>query len=169
VRRVSATTPDTPARSWHVRRWGPLGWTETALKAAGVAVGVAALVSAVNAPVDRPSGVRLAQVIILAVLSLGLLAAIADRVADREVIGLVFVLLMNAGHWCMTIALTRDGDLGAHLVLFCALMLAGDLVKLVFLRSSGFRVRDISPAVVYGLTSAYAVGYVVLAALQPVA
>jgi len=41
-------------------------------------------------------------------------------------------------------------------------MLAGDLVKLAFLATSDFTVRAVPPAVVYGLTSVYAVGYVVL-------
>lgn len=151
---------------WHVARWGPLGWTETVLKGGGVAVGVAALLVALGEPADGASGARLAQVIILGLLSVGLVAAIADRVADREVIGVVFVIAMNLGHWCMTVALARDGDLAGYLVAFSALMLAGDLVKLVFLRATGFRVRDISPAVVYGLTGSYILGYVALLVLQ---
>lgn len=155
-----------PRRSWHMRRWGPLAWAETSLKSAGVVVGVAALISALGAAADGPSGIRRAQVIVLGLLSVGLLAAIADRLADREIVGVVFIVLMNVGHWCMTIALARDADLGAHLVVFCALMLTGDLVKLVFLRTTGFRVRAIRPAVVYGLTGAYAAGYAVLLLLQ---
>lgn len=159
----------TPRRAWRVGRWGPLGWAETVLKTAGVVVGVAALVSALGVAADGPSGIRLAQVIVLGLLSIGLVAAIADRMADREIVGVVFILLMNVGHWCMTIALARDADLGAHLVVFCALMLAGDLVKLAFLRTTGFRVRAIPPAVVYGLTGVYAAGYVVLLLLQTAA
>jgi hypothetical protein len=108
-------------------------------------------------------------VIVLGLLSVGLVAAIADRIADREIIGVVFVLAMNLGHWCMTVALARDGDLAGHLVAFAGLMLAGDLVKLVFLRTTGFRVRDISPAVVYGLTGTYALGYAALLLLQTIA
>jgi hypothetical protein len=156
-------------RGWHVARWGPLGWLETVLKLGGVVVGVAALSASLDGAADGPSGARLAQVLILGLLSVGLVAAIADRIADREVVGLVFILAMNVGHWCMTVALARDGDLGGYVVAFGALMLAGDLVKLVFLRTTGFRVRDISPTVVYGLTGAYAVGYAALLLLQPIA
>ncbi len=98
---------------------------------------------------------------ILVLLSLGLVAAIADRVADREVVGVAFILAMNAGHWCMTLALARDA-LPGFLAAFAALMLAGDLVKLAFLARSGFTVRAVPRAVVYGLTGGYALGYAAL-------
>ncbi len=149
------------ARAWHVGRWPALAWAETALKALGVGVGVAALLTALDAPVDGAGGARLVAVVILAVLSLGLVAAIADRVAEREVVGVVFILAMNVGHWCMTVALARD-EVAGFLVAFAALMLAGDLVKLAFLARSGFTVRAVPRTVVYGLTASYAVAYAAL-------
>lgn len=151
----------TPPPAWHVARWSGLAWAETALKSLGVGVGIAALLTALDVPADGAGGARLAAVVILVVLSLGLVAAIADRVADREVVGVVFILAMNAGHWCMTVALMRDAVAGL-LLAFAALMLAGDLVKLAFLARSGFTVRTVPRGVVYGLTGAYAVGYAVL-------
>lgn len=150
-----------PGRSWHVARWSALAWVETALKSLGIGVGVAALLAALDAPADAAGGARLAAVVILALLSLGLVAAIADRVADREVVGVVFILAMNAGHWCMTVALMRDAVAG-FLLAFAALMLAGDLVKIAFLARSGFTVRTVPRSVVYGLTGTYAVAYAVL-------
>lgn len=156
-------------RSWRVGEWGALGWLETALKWAGVVVGVGALVSALDAPIDRASGVRLAQVVVLAVLSAGLLAAVADRLLEREVVGMAFIPAMLVGHVCMTVALARDEGLGAPLVAFAALMLAGDLVKLAFLATSGFTVREVPPAAVYGLTGAYAAGYLALLLMQAAA
>lgn len=161
----AAASASSHRNGWHVGRWGPLGWTETALKLAGAAVGIAALAGAVGEDADAPSGARLAQVIVLAVLSLGLLAAIADRYADRELVGMAFIVAMNAGHLAMLTALAIH-DAGGYLWAFAGLMLAGDLVKLAFLRTTGFRVRDIAPAVVYGLTLAFAGGYVALMALQ---
>lgn len=151
-----------PPRPWHVGEWPALAWLETALKVVGVGVGIAALMTALDAPADAASGVRLAGTIILAVLSLGLVAAIADRVADREVVGLVFILAMNVGHWAMTVALARDPDTGGFLLAFAGLMLAGDLAKLAFLATSDFTVRSVPRGVVLGLTGAFAIGYVVL-------
>ncbi|HMO00515.1 MAG TPA: hypothetical protein PKD59_13970 [Miltoncostaeaceae bacterium] len=153
--------------AWHVGEWGPLGWAETALKTAGILVGIAALLSATGRASDGASGARLVAVVILAVLSLGLVAGIADRIAGRELVGLFFILGMVAGHVAMTVALARDGELGGFVAAFAALMLAGDLVKLVFLRTTGFRVRDLPPAVVFGLTCAYAVGYLALLLIAP--
>lgn len=161
------TARERPA--WRVGDWGLLGWLETALKAAGVLVGVGALLASLDGPVDGPSGVRLAQVVVLGVLSAGLLAGIADRLLEREVVGVVFVPAMVVGHVAMTVALARDGGLGDALVAFAALMLAGDLVKLAFLATSGFRVRDLPPGAVYGLTGAYAAGYVALLVMQAAA
>ena len=153
--------------AWHVGDWGPLGWAETALKSAGVLVGIAALLTALDGDRDGASGARLAAVVILAVMSAGLVAGIADRLASREAVGFAFILAMVAGHVAMTVALARDGDLGGVLAAFAALMLAGDLVKLVFLRTTGFRVRSVPPAAVYGLTATYAVGYVALLLIAP--
>jgi hypothetical protein len=156
-------------RDWHVGRWGPLGWLETALKGAGIVVGVAALVTALGRAADAAGGIRLAQVVLLAVLSAGLLAAVADRLLEREVVGMAFIPLMLAGHVCMTVALARDGDLGGHVVAFGALMLAGDLVKLAFLATRDFRVRDLPRAVPIALTGSYAVGYAALLVMQAAA
>lgn len=147
---------------WRVGPWPALAWLETTLKLGGVGVGVAALVAA---PRDGAHGeARLAQALVLGALALGLLAAIADRVAEREVVGVAFILLSNVGHGCMLAAVAL-GDVDAHLLAFALLMLAGEAAKLAFLRRSGFRVRDVSPAVVYGLTAGYALGYVALAGL----
>lgn len=157
---------DPAARGWHVGDWGPLGWLETALKLAGVAVAVAALVTAAGRAADGAGGVRLAQVILLGVLSAGLLAAVADRLLEREIVGMAFIPAMLAGHVCMAVALARDADLGAHLVAFAALMLAGDLVKLAFLATTDFRVRDVPRPAVVGLTGAYAAGDAALLLMQ---
>jgi hypothetical protein len=158
-------TGDPPA--WHVGDWGPLGWAETALKSAGVLVGIGALLAALGGDRDGASGARLAAVVILGVMSLGLVAGIADRLASREAVGFAFVFAMVAGHLAMTVALARDDGLAGALAAFAALMLAGDLVKLVFLRTTGFRVRNVPPAAVYGLTATYAVGYAALLLILP--
>ena len=160
--RADAAAP----RAWHAGDWGPLGWLETALKTGGVGVGVAALIAATGRSAEAPEGARLGEVIVLGVLCLGLLAAIADRYADRETIGMVFILGMNAGHIAMLIALARDADVGGLLVAFATLMLAGDLVKLVFLATTGFTVRSVPRAAVYGLVGAYVAGYVALILIE---
>ena len=52
-----------------------------------VAIGVAALVDALStAEFALPGGLRLAQLVLMSLLSLGLVAAIFDRIIEREVV-----------------------------------------------------------------------------------
>jgi hypothetical protein len=162
------TPPD--SRPWHVYPWPPLAWLETVIKLIAIAIGIVALIQALaGGQFALPGGLRLAQLVILALLSLGLVAAIFDRLAEREIVAMVFVLLNNLGHWGMVIALLGVPGPGALLTAFAALMLAGDVVKLVFLRDHDFSVRDTPRIVLYGLTSVYVVGYLVILLLQFVA
>lgn len=147
------------AQGWHVARWTGLGWAETLVKGAAQVVALVAFARCLDGDLGWPSGARLAQFVILALLSLGLLAAIADRIAMREVVSMVFVITNNLAHWGMLVALATIPGPGALFPWFCALMLAGEVVKLAFLTTSGFRVRNVSPAVVLGLTVLYAAGY----------
>lgn len=152
-------------RGWHVGAWGELGWAETLIKLAGVGVGIAALVMALDRPADGAGGARLVAAILLGVLSLLLVAGIADRLMEREVIGALFVPAMVIGHVAMLVAVARDPQVGAMLHAFAGLMFAGDVVKLVFLQSTGFRVRALPPTVVYGLVGTFVAGYVALGLL----
>jgi hypothetical protein len=155
------------AKRWYVAQWPPLAWLETVIKLAAIAAGTLALVRAWSGgTMALPGGLRLVQLIVLAFLSLGLVAAILDRLAEREIVAMVFVILNNLGHWGIVVALaTRPGP-GALLPIFAGLMLLGDAVKLVFLRVHDFAVRDTPPAVLFGLTSVYVVGYLVILLLE---
>jgi hypothetical protein len=104
--------------------------------------------------------------VVLVLLSLGLLGAILDRVMERELVAMVFVILNNVGHWGMVAALTSQPGPGVLLPLFAGLMLAGDVVKLAFLNVHEFEVRNTPRPVLFGLTSAYVVGYLVLLLLS---
>lgn len=150
-------------KAWHVASWPPLAWLETVLKLAAIVLGVAALVQALSGGTFAfPGGLRLVQFFVLGLLSLGLVAAILDRLAEREIVAMVFVLLNNLGHWGMVAALAFEPGPGWLLVAFAGLMLAGDLVKLAFLKVHGFTVRDTPRAMLFGLTSAYVVGYLII-------
>jgi hypothetical protein len=156
-----------PPRRWHLGKWPLLAWLETVIKLVAIVIGIIALVGAVSrGTFGLPSGVRLAQFIILAILSLGLVAAIFDRIRDREIVAMVFVLLNNLGHWGMTLSLAAQPGAGALLVAFAGLMLVGDIVKLVFIRVHDFSVREFPRSVLYGLTLFYVVGYVLILVLE---
>lgn len=105
-----------------------------------------------------PRGLRLAQFVILAFLSLGLVAAIFDRFKEREIVAMVYVLPNNLGHWGMVVALASVPGPGVLLIAFAGLMLLGDLVKLMFFRVHDLCVRDTPQVMLFGLTSVYIVG-----------
>jgi len=158
---------DSSVRRWYVAQWPPLAWLETVIKLVAIGVGVAAFVGVLSkGDWALPSGLRLAQAIVLALLSLGLVTAIFDRLAEREVVAMIFVILNNLGHWGMVLALASESGPGGALVAFCALMLAGDLVKLFFLKVHDFTVRETPRSVLYGLMLSYVVGYAVVLILE---
>jgi len=151
-------------RSWHVARWPILAWLETIIKLAALAIGISAGISALSAgDFAIPTGLQLVQFIILIILSLGLIAAIFDRIADREIVAMVFVVLNNLGHWGMVLGLAAGSE---GLLMFAGLMLLGDLVKLWFIRVHDFTVRELSPRVLYALTLFYVGGYATLVLLE---
>lgn len=137
---------------------------ETAVKVVAWGVGIDALVRVGGGSPDFGTG-RVAQIAILGVLCLGLLAAIVDRLVNREIVAMVFVILNNLGHMAMLTALLVHAGTDGHLVLFASLMLTGDVIKIVFLKTSDFTVRDTPRAVLFGLTLGYVVGYAALIAL----
>ena len=160
-------TSQVTQKGWHVAQWPPLAWLETVIKLAAIVVGVIALTGALSDGTWAwPGGWRLAQLGVLAFLALGLLVAILDRLAEREVVAMAFVILNNLGHWGMVAALASAPGPGGWLSIFAGLMLAGDLVKLVFLKVHQFSVRDTPRATLYGLTLIYVVGYGVILLLE---
>lgn len=139
------------SKSWHIARWPLLAWLETVIKLAALTFGLLALADALStADFALPAGAALAQWIVMTVLALGLLAAIADRFVEREIVAMAFVLINNLGHWGMVLVLASVSGPGWRLVPFAGLMLLGDLVKLVFLRVHPFQVRDTPRAVLSG-------------------
>jgi hypothetical protein len=158
---------DQRTMGWHVAHWPPLAWLETIVKLAALGIGIAALAAALGGlEFALPAGPRLAQFVVLSVLSVGLIAAIADRIAEREIVAMGFVIINNVGHWGMLLSLMTPAGPGGLLVPFAGLMLVGDLVKVVFIRVHEFQVRDTPRSVLYGLTLFYVAGYAALLALE---
>jgi hypothetical protein len=152
---------DTSERAWHVGDYGPLGWAETAIKAVAFLCAYVAFVQALSRTLHSPSGIRIAELVLLGVAEAGLLVAIADRLTEREAVAMGFVCFNNAAHLGMLYALLAVPGPGGLVSLFCGLMLSGELVKVVWLRTSEFTVRDVAPMVVQGLVLGYAAIYAV--------
>ena len=156
------TAPEQP-RGWYRAGWGPLGLLETVLKGAAFICAYAAALGS-DGGVDLPGGARLGILVLLIVAELGLLLAIGDRWIEREVTAAVFVVFNNVAHLAMILAVLRGVSSG-WILAFALLMLAGELVKIVFLRTTGFTVRDASTALLVRLTAGYAAIYAAVAVL----
>jgi len=158
---------NSPQKSWHMGHWPALAWLETVIKLAALVIGIMATVQALAvSELAFPQGIRLVQFVILVILAVGLLAAIFDRLADREIVAMVFVVINNLGHWGMVLAMTAVSTPTTTLPLFAGLMLLGDLVKLWFIRAHQFTVRDYGQKVLVGLTAVYITGYALILLLE---
>jgi hypothetical protein len=147
------------AASWHVARWGTLGWIETGFKSCAFLCAYAALATSITTAWLAPRGVRVAELVLIGIATVGLLAAIGDRLLEREIVAMVFVCFNNLAHMALFASLVTTAGPGGLLTAFAVLMTCGELVKLQFLRSTGFTVRNTPTSIVIGLTTAYAVVY----------
>jgi len=156
----------TTAKKWHVADWSPLGWLETGIKLAGLVAAIIALLQALSGGTSAsPEGARLVQVIVQIILSLLLVGAIFDRIMEREIIAMIFVVINNIGHWGMVYALLTQPGPGILLVIFAGLFLVGDLVKIRWIVANQISMRGYPPRVLVGLTSIFVIGYAILLVL----
>jgi hypothetical protein len=151
----------TADRAWHVGEYGLLGWAETALKAAAFVVAYVAFVQALGRSLHSPNGIHIAELALIGLAELGLLAAITDRLAEREAIAMGFVCFNNAAHLGMLFALVAAPGPGGLVSLFCGLMLSGEAVKLVWLEEHEVTMRGLSTLALQALVGAYALIYAV--------
>ena len=146
-------------KTWHVARWGPLGWVETGIKLAAILLALVAALGggAWSAPPDHALSFWA-----LAAVAVGYVAAVADRWIDRELVALAFVFAMIGGHASMLYAMGGSEWPGARVRAFAGLMLLGDLVKIAYFAKTGARVRDLPRAVPLVMTGALGSIYLVV-------
>lgn len=148
---------------WHVAQWGTLGWIETGVKSSAFLCAYVALAGSMSTGWSTPDRVRVAELVLIGIATLGLLAAIGDRLLEREVIAMVFVCFNNLAHLMLLASLVTTAGPGRLLTAFAVLMICGELIKIQFLRSTGFTVRTTPASIVIGLTAAYAFVYALAA------
>ena len=97
--------PSPEAAAWHVARWGPLGWIETGVKSCGFLCAYLALASSITTGWSTPRGVRVVELALIGTATVGLLAAIGDRLLEREIVAMVFVCFNNLAHLALLASL----------------------------------------------------------------
>ena len=152
---------------WYLARLGWLEWLETILKLGAIAIGITSLV--LIFPIDRlalPAGLSLVQFSILFIMSLGLFGATFERLDQKEIGAMVFILLNNMGHWSLLLAIASGFSISSLIIVFSALMLSGDLTKLTFFATSDFTIRNTTKTMVLAVISLFASGYLVILMLE---
>lgn len=160
---------DYPIRSkegWYLARMSWLEWQETVLKLAAAACGIAAFSLAIDTgKLALPGGWGLVQLTILAVISLGLFGAIFERLNQREIGAMVFVVVNNLGHWGLLLAII-NGFSGGLVIAFGTLMLAGEITKLIFFASNNFTIRGSPKKFILAIVAMFALGYTAILVLE---
>ncbi|MCC6805353.1 MAG: hypothetical protein IT319_20910 [Anaerolineae bacterium] len=137
----------TQAQGWHTAEWGLWGWVETILKLVALGAGILAFVdSDAAAPLmigDNPHPIALA---LIALLALGALGQLGIRFAQREVSSFVFAILNLLGHVGLLIAVLRIPDQPALSLVFGGFYALGQIVKVQFLRVTGYTEGGATPA-----------------------
>jgi hypothetical protein len=145
-----------------------MGVLETVLKLPAVVMGIVVLFRAFGEDVFFPEGTRLAQWVVMVVLCLGLVAAVGDRITEREVGAMAFVVPNLAAHVGLLVGLMTESALGDLLVPCLGLFLVGDGVKLFAIATGELRMRRAGPAVLVSLTGVYFLGYLAILILDGV-
>ena len=102
---------------------------------------------------------------IMRVMAIGLAIAILDRLQQREVVSIVFVVFNDLAHWGMYFALASSIASVAGVIAYCALMMAGDIAKIAFFATTDYTVRGIPKPLLLGGVAAFVVAYAVVLVL----
>lgn len=133
------------SNGWWLNHWPLLGWLETFVKIAAWCF-VPYIPNPVHAPSsslpERVLQLFSVQIFLMGIATILITAAILDRLNYREIISIIFVFPNNWAHWTVFTTMWRAGRNGINVRyarIFFWLMLAGDLIKLLF-----FAVHDFS-------------------------
>jgi hypothetical protein len=152
------------SQTWHVQNWGTWGWVETILKLIGVGVAVFGLLGVI------PSfsfaillNAKLLAVIVLALMSLMSLFIVTLRFGQREVIGFVYSILSAIGHISALLLTLQTLVEPRYPAVFAALYLLAELVKIQFLRSTGYTEAGRDTKAMLQIPVTFAIAYLLIA------
>lgn len=144
ARKYSLSSTD----GWWLNQWPVLGWLETFVKVAAWCFVPYIQNSTVPTNSSPEFTKTFAVETAIMLLASGLLtAAIIDRLVYREIISMIFVFPNNWAHWTIALNMLRYGRLGTNVKyfrIFCWLMLAGDIIKLLFFVVYDFSILNIA-------------------------
>jgi ABC-type cobalamin transport system permease subunit len=155
-------------RDWRCRKYGPLMWMETLIKLLAVGVGIASLSIYDNTDYGY-NGTRLAQCIIMAIVGAGIIALTAQRVLDKELFALGFIILVLVGHWIMTLITFLSKDPASFLFVYVFLMILGEYVRMMYIfLEENLDMRFLNKPILMGISGVFIVLYIVVMIIQVV-
>ncbi len=120
------------AAAWHVTRWGPLGWIETGVKSCAFLCAYLALASSIATGWSTPRGVRIVELALIGTATVGLVAAIGDRLLERVMDGVTCGELVKIQFLCSTGLTVRNVPAATVIGLTAAYALVYALAALVW-------------------------------------
>lgn len=151
---------------WYIAPMSRLEWLETAAKTIAIVIAFATFIR-VFAPgeLETPTGALGTQSRILMWMAIGLAIAVLDRLQQRELLSIGFVIMNDLAHWAMFLSLLSGLTTMAPVIAYCALMMAGDIVKLVFFATTGYTVRGAPRPLLLAGVGAFVIAYGVVLVL----
>jgi hypothetical protein len=129
----------TPAQGWHTAQWGTWGWLETIAKCIALVAAFIAVLSPFPASIFLLLGnPNLVALIVLILLTLASIAQLTIRLKQQETISTIFAVLNLLGHVVLLIAVALVPHHRLWPVLFGVFYVVGQLVKIQFLRITGY-------------------------------
>eukprot|EP01118_Nematostelium_gracile_P012715 TRINITY_DN4688_c0_g1_i1.p1 TRINITY_DN4688_c0_g1~~TRINITY_DN4688_c0_g1_i1.p1 ORF type:complete len:189 (+),score=33.36 TRINITY_DN4688_c0_g1_i1:64-567(+) len=119
-------------RDWRCQKYGPLGWMETLVKLIAIGVGFASL-SIYNNKKRTFVKARIAQIVLLAIIGVMYVAMFVQRIFDKELFAIGFMVLQIFSHWIVVIVLILSKEPGHFIFTYVFLMIMGEYIKIMFL------------------------------------
>lgn len=154
------------AQGWHTAQWGTWGWAETILKLIAIIGGILAFFQDTIAnEMMLGSNPHLAAVVLFALLTLFSVAQIGIRFTQKEIVSMIFAVLNFLGHLALLVALLRVPTDLTLAILFGVFYVLGGIVKVQFMRVTGYTEGGATSAMMIRVAAIMAVPYILFVIL----
>ena len=152
--------------TWYMAPMSRLEWLETGLKIVAMVIAFITFARAFGpGTLVTPGGSVGTQSRILMWMAVALAVAILDRLQQRELLSIGFVIANDLAHWAMYLSFMSGPPAMAPVVAYCAFMMAGDLAKIAFFATSKYTVRGVPRPLLLAGVAAFVVAYGVVLVL----
>lgn len=156
----------TTQQGWHTAEWGTWGWLETIAKSIALLAGFIAFFTTEQSGITLDGNPHLAALIVFAVLTMGAVVQLYLRFTQRETTSFIFAIFNLLGHIALLIALAQVSHDRLWPLLFGIFYSIGTLLKIQFLRITGYTEGGATSQLMIGVTAAVLIPYVLFTVLM---